>query len=595
MFAVFRCIYFYARCASKTRLRAARLFRLEEESIYELVMPTERFPGWYQFFHTEPILEHFRAKDWRGRRVFRMNYQRLLPFIFEKWQWAREEGNRWRVAVCAHETTLKNNAFSALCFLLELDDLGNRVHRDVDLEMEDEAREQFEKEKAIQNHVDPMKQIEANIDNLAGLVDYENQALLRSLVRDAKHKTMYRIKIDSLDKEREVLAELSEKIARDNEVVEKLAEVSSANEHLKREEEVHIMADIHFVEETKWSQSIQQVRDLFTRATDILGRVLEMSSAERDAKVFRLCWQTLRKAAFKVRIRRLFNRAHIRRLIRICVFHLRLKRSIYKYYPLRLCLYALLRWFKFVENRYLHTTPGLKGAVRRRQDLYLKLGVRLEEFSSYLVFARVPNMVEYTTLPFVIRRWIELTQTSAARRAILDLFHKRQGLRLLARCFDFLKHGVRWRERTDASVKLLPSFLEKQAACDLEIWKKNYFSGTSYAQKLRLSHRRGKVKALALVSKGPRLVAMMQQRRTLVESRLKLEQQLLMRYFEAVDSAAGDCDAPQGLASSPEAFPVTSWGSVLNMRRNNTLQVLWWLGWMCLMPNVTHLGCSSLF
>ena len=198
----------------------------------------------------------------------------------------------------------------------------------------------------------------------------------------------------------------------------------------------------------------------------------------------------------------------------------------------------------------------------------------MEEFSSDLVFAQVPDKVAYTTAPFIISRWIEFAQNSAARRAVLHLFRKRQGLRLLARCFDFLKHGVGWRERTDTSVKLLPSFREKQAACDLEIWKKNYFSGTSYAQKLRLSHRRGKVKALALVSKGPRLVVMMRERRTLVEGRLKLEQQLLMRFFEDLDSAASDSDAQQGLSSSSEAFPVTSWGSVLNMRRNNTLEVL---------------------
>ena len=52
---------------------------------------------------------------------------------------------------------------------------------------------------------------------LAGLVDYENQALLRSLVRDAKHKTMYRIKIDSLEQERAVLDRLEKQILRDNE------------------------------------------------------------------------------------------------------------------------------------------------------------------------------------------------------------------------------------------------------------------------------------------------------------------------------------------------------------------------------------------
>ena len=95
-------------------------------------------------------------------------------------------------------------------------------------------------------------------------------------------------------------------------------------------------------------------------------------------------------------LRRVFNRAHIRRLLRICVFHLRMKRSIYKYYPLRLRLYAILRWFKFVEGQYLHTTPGLKGAVRRRQDLNFKLGAALQEFSRDFVFARVPDKVEYT-------------------------------------------------------------------------------------------------------------------------------------------------------------------------------------------------------
>jgi hypothetical protein len=48
LYAAFRVLYFYARCAGKLKLRAKKLFRLEEESIYEMIMPIDRFPGYYQ-------------------------------------------------------------------------------------------------------------------------------------------------------------------------------------------------------------------------------------------------------------------------------------------------------------------------------------------------------------------------------------------------------------------------------------------------------------------------------------------------------------------------------------------------------------------
>jgi len=38
--AAFRCFFFYGRCAAKVRVRALRLFRLEEESVY----PGKTFP-----------------------------------------------------------------------------------------------------------------------------------------------------------------------------------------------------------------------------------------------------------------------------------------------------------------------------------------------------------------------------------------------------------------------------------------------------------------------------------------------------------------------------------------------------------------------
>jgi len=38
--AAFRCLFFYGRCAAKVRVRAPRLFRLEEESVY----PGKTFP-----------------------------------------------------------------------------------------------------------------------------------------------------------------------------------------------------------------------------------------------------------------------------------------------------------------------------------------------------------------------------------------------------------------------------------------------------------------------------------------------------------------------------------------------------------------------
>ena len=57
-------------------------------------------------------------------------------------------------------------------------------------------------------------------------------------------------------------------------------------------------------------------------------------------------------------------------------------------------------------------------------------------------------------------------------------------------------------------VQMLPSFLEKQANCDLEVWKKNFFSGMSYAKMLRLARRRGKVTQRASGVRRPVLRAL---------------------------------------------------------------------------------------
>ena len=65
--------------------------------------------------------------------------------------------------------TLNLHYASAFCFLLEVDEMGHRVHLEVDLEMEEEARLESEAQmSAHKPEIDPMKQLETNIDNLSG-------------------------------------------------------------------------------------------------------------------------------------------------------------------------------------------------------------------------------------------------------------------------------------------------------------------------------------------------------------------------------------------------------------------------------------------
>ena len=178
------------------------------------------------------------------------------------------------------------------------------------------------------------------------------------------------------------------------------------------------------------------------RATDMMGDLLEKAHQAHRARRFRICWRTLCKPAFRVRIRRVLNRAQIKRLLNICFQFLKMERSIYKYYPLRVKFYAMLRWFKQVEFKYQHTSYGLKTRVRRRQDLYMALDRALRAFIGAQTFARTPNRQEFHTLSFVILRWKEHAQSVIARREVMRLFHRRRAIHVASRCFDFMKHGV---------------------------------------------------------------------------------------------------------------------------------------------------------
>jgi hypothetical protein len=116
-----------------------------------------------------------------------------------------------------------------------------------------------------------------------------------------------------------------------------------------------------------------------------------------------------------------------------------------------------------------------------------------------------------------------------------------------------------------------PRFLEIQAGCDLLVWKKDYFCGVSYAKVLRRAECHWRRASLAAVRKGPSLVNGLKQRQMQIEQRLKHESRLLMRYFEDVDVA--DDVSSQGL-SAYEAYPSWCWGTVLNLRHNETITLL---------------------
>ena len=440
--AAFRCLLFYARCSAKLKLRASKLFRLEEESVYELLMPIQRFPGYFYLFQPNEILEKFRRKDWYERRVYRQCYKRRIPWVFTLWNTVADEGRKWRVVVGAYDRLVLNKAFSAFCFLLELNDLGQRVHNEVEAEMDEEKRLEEEATKKLVVQQDALKELETDIEDLSGLVDYEYREMMRSFIRDEKHKTMFRIRYDALEKERKNVGILLAQVSGDleaSEMEQKAAEEAAIEKRREHDELVDILRQ---EENTKWNKNVQNVYDLFMRATDMMGDLLEKAHQAHRARRFRICWRTLCKPAFRVRIRRVLNRAQIKRLLNICFQFLKMERSIYKYYPLRVKFYAMLRWFKQVEFKYQHTSYGLKTRVRRRQDLYMALDRALRAFIGAQTFARTPNKQEFHTLSFVILRWKEHVQSVIARREVMRLFHRRRAIHVASRCFDFMKHGV---------------------------------------------------------------------------------------------------------------------------------------------------------
>jgi hypothetical protein len=449
--AALRCLLFYARCSAKLKLRAKKLFRLEEESVYELLMPIQRFPGYFNLFHPIAIMEKFRRKDWYERRVYRQCYKRIIPWVFTAWHGVAEQGRKWRVVVGAYDRLVLNRAFSAFCFLLVLDDLGQRVHVEVDREMEHERLLKEEATKKLGQEEDQLKELENSMDDLSGLVDYEHRETIRRMIRDEKHKTLFRIRCDALEKESNTVGVLVAAVTKDLEASQR--EQMEADEAFikKRKECEEYVADLRHEEIRKWDQNLQNVYDLFMRATDIMGNVLEQAAQVHAARIFRMCWRTICKPAFRVRMRRVYNRAHVRRLLKICFQFLKMERSIYKYYPLRVKFYAVMKWFKLVEFKYQHTSYGLKTLVRRRQDQYMALSNALRAFAEAQRFARAPNNQEFHTIFFVCLRWKECVQSIIARREVVKLFRRRRAIHVASRCFDFLKHGVPVRLSISAS------------------------------------------------------------------------------------------------------------------------------------------------
>ena len=573
LYSAFRCLYFYKCCAAKGKRRAHKLFRHEEVSIYEFNMPLENFRGYFSLFDPTYILEKFRCKDWYERRVYRCRYQRMIPSYFSAWEQVATKGLQWRVVIGVHETRVKGRAFSAFCFLLETDEFGVRLHLQVEKEQEEEEA-MAELERNPPPEPEPrqrLRDLENDVDNLAGLVDYEKREILRKMIANEKRALMFRVKYDLLSKDRQYVMQLEGETFRDLDALDADIKFITTHDHTRKDEHDQLLAMAKYDETAKWAKCFENVKILFELATDKMASVLDAYEKIREAVVFRTAWRTLRKAAFRVRIKRIFHRAHMRRLLIICTQHRRMERSIYRYRPLRLMFYALLRWFKEVEFQYVHTTKGLKAQTQRRQDVHTKLSHSLYAYRDSLsgsAVMRLPNNAQYHAPQLVLDRWCEYHQSTIARREITLLFHKRRGVHLLSRAFDFLKHGVVCRQRMAGRDAAPQRFLAQQASCDLLQWKKHFFCGVNYANVLRLAERRGRARSLLCVAKGPRLTTSLQDRQRAIRSRIVLEQQLLMRYFESVDVAG----APSMSASIQ--YPVESWGTVLNMRHSELERLL---------------------
>jgi hypothetical protein len=161
---------------------------------------------------------------------------------------------------------------------------------------------------------------------------------------------------------------------------------------------------------------------------------------------------------------------------------------------------------------------------------------------------------------------------------VVHLWHVRRCVRMIHRCFDFLKTGVIWRERSKMLDMLEEpdkgrAWVERNASADIRLWKRKFFMGVSYAEILRSIEERLKLKFMGLVKGSARLPQLISDRRKEVERRVNVESRLLLQTLDEIEAGRGDAQSIK-MGVFAKSFPVEHWGTVLNLRKHEVMATL---------------------
>mmetsp|Transcript_2321 Transcript_2321/g.3725 ORF Transcript_2321/g.3725 Transcript_2321/m.3725 type:complete len:896 (-) Transcript_2321:1172-3859(-) len=567
IYMAFRVLYFWAQSSKKLRRRAFKLFRLEEESINTFNMPIERFRGTGLLFNCQNILESFQRRDWYERRTTRNQYIRLAPRCLDQWKRLTVAGKKTRFAANRYDMTIMKVAIEGFGWLTAKDEHGERlkIFEDSEEEAEDEAGKNLQ--------TDRVKQLETDIETLADLVDHEHRENMRRSVKEEKRKMLIKIKFDALRKERELVQSMPQDYTNDIAWLEE--EILRRDDQYiqKQKETIAFFTNTKVEEGELWEKAVDRIRILFYRGTEILTRVFDKAQLERELDVFYICWCMIRRPAFNIRMKRIFNKAQIRRLLVICAWHHKMDRSIHKYRPLRVLYSWWLQWLKLVEYNYLYTTPQLKEQVRRKYELQARLSDELRAMVDRRPAGDIPSKKQmFDKMILVFTSWLEVQVRRQAARNVVLLSKKRLDMILMHKIFQFLKHNISWRSfpKRESS----RPYMEIAAAMDIRIWKKCFYAGKNYADLVGKVEIRRKRWNMMLVRESNRLAPLLTARREVIDQRLVQEEKLLIRYCaEEEEEEEDDAQYSSGITLSAE-FPPQYLGTVMNLRRSEILKLI---------------------
>ena len=139
--------------------------------------------------------------------------------------------------------------------------------------------------------------------------------------------------------------------------------------------------------------------------------------------------RTIRFKVMERRSRHMYNRAKLRKWLRICVKYRYVMHGMNKFHTLRTKYRIFMRWLQRVNYSYALLPRDRRTLIRRRLELMAK-------FSSHIA-ARPPEQVRQLQwdLKGLFTRWVEYTQSSLVRKTVVQRFWDLHAQRLLSRAF----------------------------------------------------------------------------------------------------------------------------------------------------------------